>query len=58
MAKMISCRDMGVDCDFVARGETADEVMQSCAVHAREAHGIADISPEMAAQVAGVMKEA
>jgi Protein of unknown function (DUF1059) len=28
MAKMVSCKDAGVDCDFVMRGETAEDVLQ------------------------------
>ena len=57
MAKAISCRDVGVDCDFEARGETAEEVMRKCAEHAREAHGMTEIPPELSAQVAGAMKD-
>lgn len=33
--KTISCRDAGVDCDFVARGNTADEVMKTASEHGR-----------------------
>ena len=44
MSKVVSCRDVGVDCDFVARGETMDEVLQACATHGKEAHGMDEIS--------------
>ena len=27
MAKTLACRDTGVDCDYVARGETEEELM-------------------------------
>ena len=57
MAKVIRCRDVGVDCDFEARGETIDEVMQQCAVHARADHGIAEIPPELAAMVQGAIRD-
>ena len=31
--KVVNCRDVGVDCDFVANGETLDELRQ-CGEHA------------------------
>jgi predicted small metal-binding protein len=57
MSKMICCRDVGVDCDFEAKGETVDEVMSACMEHARSAHGMTEIPPELAAKVQGAMKE-
>jgi len=42
MAYTISCRDVGVACDFVARGETEEEVLRIGAEHAKEAHGYTD----------------
>jgi predicted small metal-binding protein len=57
MAKSISCRDVGVDCDFQATGETVEEVMQQCAEHAKSAHGMDQIPPELAAMVQGAIKE-
>lgn len=35
MAKMISCRDAGVNCDFEARAETVEELMEKVKGHAR-----------------------
>ena len=57
MAKSISCRDVGVDCDFQATGETVEEVMQQCAEHAKSAHGMDEIPQELAAAVQGAIKE-
>ena len=56
MAKTVNCRDVGVDCDFVAKGETEEEVLQQCADHARTAHGI-EISPELATKVRTAIRE-
>jgi len=28
MSKVVSCRDVGVDCDFVAKGETEQDILQ------------------------------
>ena len=51
MAKTVNCRHVGVDCDFVARGETEQDVLQQCAEHARTAHGMSEIPAELAAKV-------
>lgn len=57
MAKVIRCRDVGVDCDFEARGESTEEVMRKCAEHARTDHGMNEIPPELAAKVEAAMRE-
>jgi len=54
MSKMVSCREVGVDCDFEARGETEQEVLQKCAEHAKSAHGMDEIPPDLAAKVRAV----
>ena len=51
MAKVIRCRDVGVDCDFEARGETEQEVLQNCAEHAKADHGMDPIPRELAEKV-------
>jgi predicted small metal-binding protein len=49
MAKvyLINCRDVGVDCDFEARGSSMDEVMQFCAEHAIREHNMKAFGPEL-----------
>lgn len=42
MAYTLACRDFGVDCDFVAKGETEEEALQAGAKHVKEAHGYTD----------------
>ena len=58
MAKEMRCADVGMDCDFVARAETTEELMGQVAAHAAEAHGITEISDELAAQVQSVVRDA
>lgn len=36
--KTLSCKDMGMDDGFVAKGETEDEVMMKMDEHAKEMH--------------------
>jgi len=57
MTKVISCRDVGMDCDFEARGETEQEVLRQCAEHARKDHGMERIPPEVAAKVKAAMRD-
>jgi predicted small metal-binding protein len=55
--KVVNCRDVGVDCDFVARGETVDDVLRQCGEHARSAHGYADVPPELVDKVRASIRE-
>ncbi len=57
MAKTVNCRDVGVDCDFVAKGETEQEVLKQCAEHARTAHGMDEIPPEVAEKVRAAIRD-
>lgn len=34
----LACKDLGTDCEFVAKGETQDEVLQTMMGHASSAH--------------------
>jgi predicted small metal-binding protein len=43
--KMLSCKNMGVECDFVAKGETAEEVKAKAMEHAKMEH--ADMLKDM-----------
>lgn len=56
MTKVLKCGDLMPGCDFQARGDTDDEVLQQAAVHAKEAHGI-DPTPELVDQVKAVIKD-
>ena len=51
MTKVLRCREVGMDCDFVARGESEDQVMAQAAEHARKDHGMESIPAEVAATV-------
>ena len=42
MAYKIACRSLGMDCDFVARGETMDDLMADGGKHGKEVHGHTD----------------
>ena len=51
--KTVTCREAGFDCDYVVKGETDDEVMNSGVQHLVKDHGMReeDITPEMKEKV-------
>ena len=57
MAKVISCRDVGVDCDFVAKGETEQEILQQCSEHARTAHNMNELPADLAEKVRSAIRD-
>jgi len=60
MAYSIACRDTGVDCSYVARGETEEELLQDATKHVKEKHGYTDEQindPKFLEEVKKVMKK-
>ena len=57
MAKIIRCREVGVDCDFEARGATEKDVLDQCTEHGRTAHGIQELTAELLMLVLGSIRE-
>ena len=51
MAKMLRCRDVGVECDFEVCGIDEAEVMTKGAEHARSEHNKTEFSDEEMAMV-------
>jgi predicted small metal-binding protein len=47
MTKVLRCGDLMHGCEFEARAESEDELMQKAAQHAREAHSMETLSPEV-----------
>lgn len=58
MSKTMSCRDVGPDCDFVAEGETDEEIMKQVTEHARTEHGIEEVPPELAEKAKAAIRDA
>ena len=51
------CSDIGMKCDFEVHGSSSrDEVMQIAATHAKHAHGMATVPPEIATKVSAAIK--
>ena len=56
MAKKMKCGDLMPGCDFVAEGETEEEVLTKVAQHAKSAHGIDEITDDLIAKVKSAIK--
>jgi predicted small metal-binding protein len=57
MAKIIRCRDAGVDCDFVARGETEEELFRNALEHGRKFHGMKEIPKDLREKMRKLIRE-
>ena len=55
--KTIACGDVVPGCDFKAEAESEDELLKKVAVHAREAYGINEVTPELAQQLRSNIRE-
>ncbi len=51
MAKKFACGGLMPGCDFVAEGETEEEVLTKVAQHAKSAHGIEKITDDLLTKV-------
>jgi len=57
MAKILKCGDVMPGCSFVMEGMDVAEVMAKGAEHAKTAHGITTIPPDVAAKVQAAIKD-
>ena len=57
MTKVLKCRDVGMNCDFEARGNNEEEIMAQAAEYARKDHGLDSIPPQVAAAVKAAIHE-
>jgi len=47
MAKSLSCKDVGSDCDFSVCAKTEDEIFAKVKEHAKQAHHMSDIPKDL-----------
>jgi predicted small metal-binding protein len=57
MAKVLRCRDVGMDCDFEVRATTEEEILQKAAEHAQTAHNMKEIPPEVVTNVRAAIRD-
>lgn len=56
MGYQLSCGDVMPGCAASFSGDTEDELMGQVADHARDEHGITEITPEVAEQVKSAVR--
>lgn len=56
MKKHLACGDVVHGCQFKATAATESELLQQVASHAAEAHGVTEITPELAAKVKAAIR--
>lgn len=57
MGKVLSCQDVGVDCDFVIHGTDEADVLRQATEHAKGCHRSVQMTPEVLAKVKAAIKE-
>jgi predicted small metal-binding protein len=57
MAKVLRCRDVGMDCDFVARADSEEEILKKAAEHAAAKHDMKEIPEEVLSQVRAAIRD-
>ena len=57
MSKHLSCGDVVPGCAFHAEAPSEEELMKKVGAHARDSHGVAEVTPELAAQVKAAIRE-
>jgi predicted small metal-binding protein len=51
MAKAIACGDIVAGCAFKAEAQTEEELVKKVAAHAKDAHGLNQVTPDLLAKV-------
>lgn len=57
MAKILRCADLMPGCNAVVEGKDVAEVMAKAVEHAKKAHGMASIPPEVAVKARAAIKD-
>ena len=59
MTYTLACKDAGVDCPYVAQGETEKEVLQEGIKHVKAVHSYTDeqLNPEFLEEVKKLVKK-
>ena len=57
MAKVLRCKDVGMDCNFEVRANTEEEILMKAAEHAKTAHNMKEITKEIVEKVRSVIRD-
>ena len=53
----LKCSDLGMNCSWEGSGNTVEELMMKGAQHAKEAHNMSSMSPDLVAKVKAAVKQ-
>ena len=56
MAKQFACGAIVDDCEFTVSARTEEDLLKQVAEHAATAHGVKEVTPELAAQVKAAIR--
>jgi len=56
--KSFACKDIGMDCDFVAKAKTEEQLLKKIAEHAKKAHNMQTVDDATMAKIKAAIKEA
>jgi predicted small metal-binding protein len=56
-AKYLSCAEIMPGCSFTASAATEEELIKKVTAHAAQQHGLAELTPELAAKVRAAIKD-
>ena len=57
MAKVLKCGDLNPGCKFEARGNSEDEVLKRAAEHAKTAHNMLSMPPDVLSKARSAIQE-
>ena len=57
MGKVLACKDVGVDCDFVITGKDEADVLRQAAEHAKGCHHNVPMTPAVQAKIRAAIKD-
>ncbi|MBI5575493.1 MAG: DUF1059 domain-containing protein [Deltaproteobacteria bacterium] len=57
MPYTISCKEAGVDCNFVSEGKTEEELLRNVQEHVKKAHGMKEIPSDLLTRINRLIKE-
>ena len=57
MAKVLNCGDVAPGCNFEMRGESEHDVLRKAADHAKTAHNMESIPPEMLSKIKSAIRD-
>jgi predicted small metal-binding protein len=57
MEKVLRCRDVGVDCDFVIHAKTEEEIFNKASDHAKKVHHMNKVPNELMEKARAVIYE-